>query len=218
MCRGALHRLLLAPLRLAPSGLAAEALNRAWDGAEVAVRLRTKTVTFFAPTPILRWRAVHALSKEPETIDWIDQFNADDVLWDIGANIGVFSLYAAVERSCTVLAFEPSAGNYVVLTRNIQTNGLTDRVTAYALALSGETRLGVLNLDAPDFGTALNEFGGAGDKSRYSSNTRQLGHGMTSAGRVWIIAWSVSTIARSAGDRTCSTIALRRASPMIHSA
>ena len=178
MLRGAMHRLVLLPLRLAPSGLAAEALMRAWDAAEVRVPMRTRTITFFAPTPILRMRALSALSKEPETIDWLDGFTADDVLWDIGANIGLFSLYAAAERSCTVLAFEPSAANYAVLARNVQRNALESRITAYALALAGETCLGILNLDSTAIGTAMNEFGRAGDKSRYSTNTQPHGHGM----------------------------------------
>src|SRR5690348_4941046 len=96
--RGAMHRLLLLPLGLAPEGIASEALSRAWDDAEVRVPTRTKTIAFFAPTPILRMRATSLLSKEPETIEWLDGLTADDVLWDVGANIGVFSLYAAAER------------------------------------------------------------------------------------------------------------------------
>jgi FkbM family methyltransferase len=176
--RGAMHRLLLLPLGLAPEGIASEALSRAWDDAEVRVPTRTKTIAFFAPTPILRMRAASLLSKEPETIEWLDGLTADDVLWDVGANIGVFSLYAAAERSCRVLAFEPSAANYAVLARNVQINDLEHRITAYALALSGETCLGVLNLDSTAIGTAMNEFGRAGDKSRYSANAHPRGHGM----------------------------------------
>jgi FkbM family methyltransferase len=178
MVRGGWHRVLLAPLRLAPATLAAEALSRAWDAAEVRISTGRNTVTFFAPTPILRMRAETALSKEPETIEWLDGIGADDVLWDIGANIGLFSLYAAAERACRVLAFEPSAGNYMVLTRNVQINGLDDRISAYALALSGETCLGVLNLDSSALGTAMNEFGRAGATSPYSSNPHPQGHGM----------------------------------------
>lgn len=176
--RGGWYRILVAPLRLAPAKLAAEALARAWDGSEVQVSIGRKTIRFFAPTPILRMRAETAMSKEPETIEWLDGLGADDVLWDIGANIGLFSLYAAAERTCRVLAFEPSAANYMVLTRNVQINALDDRISAYAVALSGETCLGVLNLDSSALGTAMNEFGRAGDKSRYSSNPQPQQQGM----------------------------------------
>jgi len=178
MFRGGMRRLLLAPLSLVPSDLAAEALTQAWDTSEVAVPAGPATIKFFAPTPILRMRAQSLLCKEPETIQWLNELGPDDVLWDIGDNVGLFSLYAAAVRSCTVLAFEPSAANYIVLTRNVQINNLEGRVTAYALALSGETSLGVLNLDSTAMGTAMNEFGKPGDKSPYSTNTTPSGHGM----------------------------------------
>jgi FkbM family methyltransferase len=178
MMRGGMRRLLLAPLNLAPPVIAAEALTQAWDGSEVRTSAGPATLTFFAPTPLLRLRAEQLLTKEPETIAWLDGLGPGDVLWDVGANVGMFSLYAAAARSCTVLAFEPSAANYVVLTRNIQINQLERHVTAYALALSGSTSLGVLNLDSTAMGTAMNEFGRAGDKSPYSSNASPSGHGM----------------------------------------
>ena len=43
---------------------------------------------------------------------------ADAVLWDIGADIGSYALYAA-KRGVRVLAFEPSAATLYALTRNI---------------------------------------------------------------------------------------------------
>ena len=47
--------------------------------------------------PLIRARTL--LTKEPETILWIDDFNKDDVFWDVGANIGPYSLYAAKRGS-----------------------------------------------------------------------------------------------------------------------
>src|SRR5687767_4106183 len=135
-------------------------------------------LTFFAPTPLLRARATGMLEKEPDTIAWLDQLPADAVLWDIGANVGVFALYAAARRGCTVLAFEPSAANYAVLTRNIQRNRLADRARAYCIAFSRQTSLGVLNLDSPAPGTAMSQFGEPGDRSRYSTSPHTFAHGM----------------------------------------
>lgn len=45
--------------------------------------------------------------KELETIRWIDSIPPDRVFWDIGANIGIFTLYAAVRKDIHVVAFEP---------------------------------------------------------------------------------------------------------------
>jgi len=126
------------------------------------------SIRFFAPTPLLQWRAASVLSKEPDTIRWIDTFAPGDIFWDIGANVGVFSLYAATRRPVTVLSFEPSAANFYVLTRNIQINGLCDRVTAYAVALSASTQLASLNLASPSLGMSLSQFGKPGEHSPWT--------------------------------------------------
>jgi FkbM family methyltransferase len=124
---------------------------------------------FLTLTPLLLGRARTALSKEPDTRCWIQQFHADDVLWDIGANVGVFSIYAAIVRGVRVLAFEPSADNYMVLCKNVEINGLSDSVIPYCIALSGSTGLGVLNSQSRAMGGSLHQFGKPGDASRYWS-------------------------------------------------
>ena len=78
------------------------------------------------------------LTKEPETICWIDEFNPGDVLWDIGANIGCYSLYAA-SRGVKVVAFEPSPVNYWLLTSNAIANHFNDIITAFSFGLSNVT-------------------------------------------------------------------------------
>ena len=42
---------------------------------------------------------------EPETLDWLDR--SKGVLWDVGANVGTFTVYAAL-HGMTAVAFEPS--------------------------------------------------------------------------------------------------------------
>jgi FkbM family methyltransferase len=68
------------------------------------------------------------------------------VLYDVGANIGVFSLYAG-SRGHRVVAFEPVAANYAVLNRNIEINGLGGRVTAFCVALDQRDGTGALFLE-----------------------------------------------------------------------
>ena len=43
-------------------------------------------------------RAYTFYTKEPETVDWIDKFNNGSNFIDIGANIGIYSLYAASKK------------------------------------------------------------------------------------------------------------------------
>jgi FkbM family methyltransferase len=178
LVRRALRRAAMAPLQLIDAQSRAEALEALSGNAVANTPITGGSLTFVATTPLLRSRAENALAKEPDTIEWLDGLTKDDVLWDVGANVGVFSLYAAARRHCTVLAFEPSAANFFVLSRNIQLNHLSERVTSYCVALSGSTGLGVLNLDSAALGTAMSQFGKPGETSRYSASTHPLTHGM----------------------------------------
>ena len=42
----------------------------------------------------------------------IGTFDSQDVFWDIGANTGIYSIYAAKVKGISTLAFEPAAFNY----------------------------------------------------------------------------------------------------------
>lgn len=136
-------------------------------------------IRFFCPSPLLAMRAKTLLTKEPDTIRWIDTFEASCVVWDVGANVGVYSLYAAASPTVSVLSFEPLAANFHVLSRNIQLNDFAERVTAYCVALSGATELGVLNIASPAMGSALTQFGHLGEMSPYCpKDTEGSAHGM----------------------------------------
>ena len=74
-------------------------------------------VTIRAETELERWRAETAATKEPETLAWIRSFQAGDTFLDIGANIGLYSLYAAKQQVPTV-AVEPHPGNFHALVTN----------------------------------------------------------------------------------------------------
>jgi FkbM family methyltransferase len=55
-----------------------------------------------------------------------DSFNDTGVVIDIGANIGGFSIYAALHGAKKVYAFEPEEDNYRILCDNIKLNELED--------------------------------------------------------------------------------------------
>jgi FkbM family methyltransferase len=76
-----------------------------------------------------------------------------DVVVDIGANIGTFSLYAAtVCGASRVLSFEPHPDNYRILAKNINENQLR-HVTSVNQAVGGSRGLRTLGLDATDQGS-----------------------------------------------------------------
>jgi FkbM family methyltransferase len=86
------------------------------------------------------------LSREPDTIAWIDKFEAPFVLWDVGANVGAYALYAGLDPKSTVIAFEPAAASYAALAENIRINAMDGRIDAYCIALSVATKAGHLNM------------------------------------------------------------------------
>jgi FkbM family methyltransferase len=111
------------------------------------------------PNGLTRDRADSFSSKEPETLDWLDGIPKNSVLWDIGANVGLYTCYVAKKSNCRVFAFEPSVFNLEVLARNIHLNGLSDLVTIIPLPLSSELSINKLNMTSTNWGGAMSTFG-----------------------------------------------------------
>lgn len=123
-------------------------------------------ITFDISSALALWRAQTHRTKEPQTIAWIDTFAPGEVLFDIGANVGVFSLYAARHRDAAVYAFEPSPLNFSTLCRNVALNKLSDNVSPFCVAMSDKTVIDQLHMSSlavgaahTGFKTPLNEFG-----------------------------------------------------------
>ena len=87
-------------------------------------------------------RAKNYSIKEPDTLDWLDRFEPGTCYFDIGANIGQFSLYPAKKygHQVEIYAFEPQSNNYYALNKNIYLNQLKDDITAYCVAVAGESK------------------------------------------------------------------------------
>jgi len=70
---------------------------------------------------------------------------------DIGANIGIFAVYAAkTAAGTTVYAFEPGESSYRTLVENVRLNGLEGRVRAFPLAVAATTGKRTLFLSEHD--------------------------------------------------------------------
>ena len=115
-------------------------------------------LTFSIPNALNKYRADTFSTKEPETMEWIDGIPNGSVVWDIGANVGLYSCYAAKQRGCKVFAFEPSVFNLELLARNIFLNRLTEQVTIIPLPLSEELAVSKLNMTTTDWGGAMSTF------------------------------------------------------------
>lgn len=134
------------------------ALNNAMHRVE-KVSHQGLDLVFTIPNSLNKFRISTFASKEPETLEWIDSLPQGSVLWDIGANIGLYSCYAAKARGCRVFAFEPSVFNLELLARNIYLNGLTEQVTIIPLPLTEVLSFSKLNMTTTEWGGALSTFG-----------------------------------------------------------
>ena len=114
--------------------------------------------SFAAPNALCEYRINTFATKEPETLEWIDSFERDSVFWDIGANIGLYSIYAGKTKHCRTFAFEPSVFNLEFLARNIYLNSLQDTITIIPLALSDEVSASRFRLTTTAWGGAISTF------------------------------------------------------------
>tara|TARA_Y100000031_G_C8122533_1_gene338923 strand:- start:37 stop:879 length:843 start_codon:yes stop_codon:yes gene_type:complete len=114
---------------------------------------------FTVPNQLNKYRINTFSTKEPETLDWIDSLPESCVLWDIGANIGLYSIYAAIKRNCKVFSFEPSVFNLELLARNVFLNDLQNRITILPFALSDKMNISKIHITSTEWGGACSTFG-----------------------------------------------------------
>lgn len=105
---------------------------------------------------------LRSCAKEPETVDWIEtHIRAGDVVYDIGANVGVYSL--VIDRhtggGAWVYAFEPGVSTFLQLTRNFALNSCGERIIALPVAFGAETRMATFNYSSLAPGAARHAMG-----------------------------------------------------------
>lgn len=132
-------------------GIAAQSgLARVSKGAVSAV--------FEVNKPVLKGRAQTLFTKEPVTIKCIESMVPGEVLYDVGANVGMYTVWAA-KHGVQVYAFEPQSENYAQLSRNIANNDLDAQ--AYCLAVTDKTRFDRLHVSTQDVGHSCHSYGAA---------------------------------------------------------
>jgi FkbM family methyltransferase len=102
-------------------------------------------------------RCLKMFSKEPGTVDWIAKdFKPGEVFYDIGANIGIFSIQAArgMGPGGKVYAFEPHSANFTRLVENISCNGLQEVVIPCNFPLNSREGFAYFNYDSTDPGSS----------------------------------------------------------------
>jgi len=89
------------------------------------------------------------MNYETENLDFIDAIEAGNVLYDLGACEGRFSIYAA-QKGIRVIAFEPEAKNFHVFSQNIALNEIAaDRLTAVNAGVGAKNGKAIINIGQP---------------------------------------------------------------------
>jgi FkbM family methyltransferase len=131
------------------------------DTQEVVHKTASDVVRFKLHTPnsVCAMRHNSFSDKEPEMLEWIEEYGGEGALYDIGANIGIYSLYYAKSQPGNVYSFEPSAFNLRQLAKNISANSLSNKITIISNPLSDKTGVSTFINSNADEGGALNAFG-----------------------------------------------------------
>jgi FkbM family methyltransferase len=106
------------------------------------------TRVFATPTPT-HYQWIQRVLGEREMLEmFVDNLQAGDVVWDVGAHVGVYSLLAhgVVGQRGRVYAFEPEPRTYKLLGKNCQLNGVNN-IDLLPMALGDEDGEAMLYTD-----------------------------------------------------------------------
>jgi hypothetical protein len=104
--RRALREVASLPLRALGNMQHVQALQKLTASMVSEVNVPDGTLRFMTPTPLLQWRADSLLTKEPDTIRCINQFNSDDVS---GTLVRMSVCSAFMPRAATDCPYWPSS-------------------------------------------------------------------------------------------------------------
>ena len=143
--------------RLHKGSLWSSVIAKSLSELTVTISDKTSFYKFVSSNPLLLWRARTLLTKEEETIHWLNQITSKDILFDVGANIGVYTIFAA-NKAGKVFSFEPESSNYATLNKNIHKNNLQN-VSSFGIAIADKETFDILNLGSICTGAAHHSFG-----------------------------------------------------------
>lgn len=115
---------------------------------------------FYTPNSLCLYRVESFSDKEPETLEWIEEFGRNKaVLFDIGANIGLYSIYHNKLNGGKCFAFEPSFFNLKLLLKNVNINNCQGMTSIVSNPLSDSMGFSEFRYGSNVEGGALSAFG-----------------------------------------------------------
>jgi tRNA A58 N-methylase Trm61 len=111
-----------------------------------SLQYNNKEIKFYTPTKKTAGRVNKIFRKEPITITWMNNIKQDEIVIDVGANVGMYSLMSAVGRGAFVYGFEPEASNYNLLVQNIKLNSMSKKIQTYCAGVLDYDGFSSLNI------------------------------------------------------------------------
>ena len=110
-----------------------------------------RELVLFSPNHFSVYRYETIFTKEPDTIQWIKSCGSDDALFiDIGANIGIYTVFYLSYFSGKAVAVEPGFEHLMLLSRNLSVNNLSDRCTIISLPVKSNEERTRIRFDLSD--------------------------------------------------------------------
>ena len=107
---------------------------------KIKIKYKNKTFFFKDGHERLFWRYTTQFIEEKKLCNWIDTFQKKDIFLDIGANVGMFAVYAASKNIFTY-AVEPHSSNLDYLYWNIYLNKLSNKILVFPNILGNKEKI-----------------------------------------------------------------------------
>lgn len=138
---------------------------------KIDVDFDSQKLTFRTGNGRLLWRAESLLTEEPLMITWIKSLQSNDVVLDVGANVGMYTVPIA-KKVKTVYACELDPLNVAILKENIFLNSVTDEVVILPFACGESAEIVDVKFRDLAYGDALQLIeGGDPQNTRFGQQT-----------------------------------------------
>lgn len=135
---------------------------------QIEVNLHGEKLKFRTGNGRLFWRAKTLTTEEPMMISWIASMQPEDLVLDIGANVGMYTIPMA-KKVKTVYACELDPLNIAILKENLFLNSVVDKVVILPFACGGSAEIVNVKFRDLAYGDALQLVEG-GNTKQYSGS------------------------------------------------
>tara|TARA_B110000238_G_scaffold192328_1_gene227568 strand:+ start:223 stop:1098 length:876 start_codon:yes stop_codon:yes gene_type:complete len=101
--------------------------------------INNNIVKMWTPSNFAAWSAQNFLGKRKAIEEFISNIpdKKDIVFWDIGANLGFYSLYCASKKqNVKIVAFECSSSAVLSISKNVSINNFHDKISIFPIGLT----------------------------------------------------------------------------------